>query len=139
MLNFVLKKNDLLSPTQSGFWPGDSCVTKMLSINHEIPSASDLGLEVQGLLLDIPKVFDKVWLAELVYKLRQNGICGDLMNTLSDFLIKRKRRIVLNRRCSSWVDIRLRAGVLQGSIHGPFFCFWYMSMTYQMALKENIS
>ena len=95
----------------------------MLSINHEIRSASDLGLEVQGLLLDIPKVFDKVWLAELVYKLRQNGICGDLMNTLSDFLIKRKRRIVLNRRCSSWVDIRLRAGVLQGSIHGPFFCF----------------
>ena len=95
----------------------------MLSINHEIPSASDLGLEVRGLVLDISKVFDKVWLAALIYKLRQNGICGDLINILSDFLIKRKRRIVLNRRCPPWVAIRLPAGVLQGSIHGPFFVF----------------
>ena len=38
MLNFFLE-NDLISPKQSGFRPGDSCINQLLSINHEILSA----------------------------------------------------------------------------------------------------
>ena len=45
MLNFFLE-NDLISPKQSGFRPGDSCINQLLSINHEILSAFDKGLEV---------------------------------------------------------------------------------------------
>ena len=52
MLNFFLE-NDLISPKQSGFRPGDSC------INHEISSAFNIGLEVRGLFLDVSKAFDK--------------------------------------------------------------------------------
>ena len=70
-------KNNLLSPNQSGFRPGDSCINQLLSINHEILSAFDIGLEVCGIFLDISKAFDKVWHDELIFKLRQNGICGN--------------------------------------------------------------
>ena len=73
MLNFFIK-NDLISPKQSGFRPGNSFVTKLLSISHEILIAFDLGLEIQGLFLDISKVFGKDWLAGFIYKLCQNGI-----------------------------------------------------------------
>ena len=123
MLNFFLQ-NDLISPKQSGFRPGDSCINQQLSINHEILSSFDIGLEVRGLFLDISKAFDKVWHAGLIYKLRQNGICGDLINILNDFLTNRKQRVVLNGQCSSWVDIR--AGVPKGSILGPLLFLIYV-------------
>ena len=100
MLNFFLE-NDLISQKQSGFKPGDSCINQLLSINHEILSFFDIGLEVRGLFLDISKVFDKLWQAVLIYKLRQNGISGDLINILNDFLTNRKQRVVLNGQCSS--------------------------------------
>ena len=45
MLHFFLE-NDLISPKQLGFRPGDSYMNQLLSINHEILSAFDIGLEV---------------------------------------------------------------------------------------------
>ena len=35
LLNFLLE-NNLISPNQSGFKPGDSCINQLLSITHEI-------------------------------------------------------------------------------------------------------
>ena len=124
MLNFFLE-NDLISPKQSGFRPGNSCINQLLSINHEILSVVDIGLEVRGLFLDVSKAFDKVWHTGLIYKLRQNGIYGDLINILNDFLTNRKQRVVLNGQCSSWVDIR--AGVPQSSILGPLLFLIYVN------------
>ena len=56
-----LTENDLLSPKQSGFRSGESCINQLLSINHEILNAFDKGLEVREIFLDISKPFDKVW------------------------------------------------------------------------------
>ena len=117
-------KNNLLSPNQSGFRPGDSCINQLLSINHEILSAFDMGLEVCRIFLDISKAFDKVWHDGLIFKLRQNGICGEMINILEDFLSDRKQRVVLNGQCSSWADIH--AGVPQGSILGPLLFLIYI-------------
>ena len=47
------------------------------------------------------KAFDKVWHEVLVFKLKQNGISGDLLQILSDFLSNRKQRVVLNGQNSS--------------------------------------
>ena len=52
MLSFF-SENDLTSPKQSGFRPGDSCTNQLLSIAHEILSAFDDGHEVRGVFLDI--------------------------------------------------------------------------------------
>ena len=124
MLNFVLE-NDLISPKQSGFRPGDSCINQLLSTNHEVLSAIDIGLEVRGLFLDILKAFDKVWHAGRIYKLRQNGICRDLINILNDFLTNQRQRVVLNGQYLSWVDIR--AGVPQSPILGPVSYMTYVN------------
>ena len=70
-------KNNPLSPSQSEFIPGDSCINQLLLINHEILSAFDL--KVRGIFLDISKAFDKVWHDGLVFKLRQNGISGKMI------------------------------------------------------------
>ena len=89
--------NNLISPNQSGFRPGDSCVNQLLAITHEIYKSFDEGFEVRGVFLDISKAFDKIWHEGLLLKLNQNGISGNLLKLLRDFLSFRKQRVVSNR------------------------------------------
>ena len=95
MFEFFIQ-NNLITPNQSGFKTGDSCINQLISITHEIYKSFDDGYEVRGVFLDISKAFDKVWHQGLHYKLRQNGISGELLNILTDFLDNRAQRIILN-------------------------------------------
>ena len=117
-------ENNLISDNQSGFKPGDSCVNQLLSITHEIYQSFDDNLEVRAVFLGISKVFDKVWHKGLICKLKQNGISGNILNTIIDFLSFRKQRIVLNGKVSQWTSIE--AGVPQGSILGPLLYLIYI-------------
>ena len=85
-------ENDLISPNQSGFKPGDSCTNQLISITHEIYQSFDDGFEVRGVFLDISKAFDKVWHNGLIYKLKQDEVAGDLLDTLTNFLKERKNK-----------------------------------------------
>ena len=60
------------------------------------------GLDVRSVFLDMSKALDKVWHEGIVFKLKQNGISGELLNLLCDFLKKRKQRVVLNGQVSTW-------------------------------------
>ena len=78
MLKYFLG-NNLITPKQSGFRPGDSCINQFLSITHDIFTSFDNGLEVRGVFLNISKAFDKVWHNGLIHKLKQNGIKDELL------------------------------------------------------------
>ena len=81
---------------------------------------------------DISKAFDKVWHQGLLYKLKQNGISGNLLEILTGFLKDRKQRVVLNGQNSLWANIE--AGVPQGSILGPLLFVIYINY-----LPDNLS
>ena len=83
--------NNLISPNQSGFRPGDSCVNQLIAITHEICKSFDDRLEVRGDFLDISKALDKVWHEGLLLKLSLNGISGNLLKLSRDFLYCRKQ------------------------------------------------
>ena len=69
-LNFLLKMNS--------FHSCDSCVNQLLAITHEICKSFNDGFEVRGVFQDISKAFDKVWYEGLIFKLKENGISGNL-------------------------------------------------------------
>ena len=96
-----LNQDDLISPAHSGFEQGDSFINQLLSITHEIYHSMDEGYEIRGVFLDISKAFDKVWHEGLVFKLKQNGISGNLLNIFEDFLRNRKQKVVLNGQTSN--------------------------------------
>ena len=75
-------ENELISPNQSRFKPGDSCINQLLAITHEIYKSFNDGFEVGGVFLDISKAFGKLWHESLIFKLKQNGISGNLLNLL---------------------------------------------------------
>ena len=110
-------ENNVISPNQSGFKPGDSCTNQLISITHEIYQSFDDGFEVRGVFLDKSKAFDKAWDNGLIYKLKQNGVAVDLLNTLPNFLKERKQRVTLNGQHSTWTSVE--GGFPQGSILGP--------------------
>ena len=124
MFKFFIE-NKLISSSQSGFKLGDSCINQLLSITHEIFSSFDEGLEVRSIFLDIAKVFDKVWHEGIIFKLYRNGISGNLLNLLRDFLNERKQRVILNGQFSRWKNVG--AGVSQGSILGPLLFLIYIN------------
>ena len=84
LFNFL--NQNLISPTQPGFNASDSCINQLLSITHVMYHSMDEGYEIRGALLDTSKVFDQVLHEVLVFKLKQNGISGKLLNICVDFL-----------------------------------------------------
>ena len=104
--------NNLITEHQSGFRPGDSTINQLLSITHEIFSSFEHFDETRAAFLDLSKAFDKTWHEGLLYKLKNFGISGNLINLLSNYLADRLQRVVLNGQESDWVNIH--AGVPQG-------------------------
>ena len=124
-------ENNLISPNQSGFRPGDSCVNQLLAIKHKIYKSLDKGFEVRGVFLDISKAFNKIWHEGLLLKLNQNGISRNLLKLLCDILSCQKQRVVLNVQHSSWDNIT--TGVPQGSTFEPLFLIYINNLSNDLS------
>ena len=111
VFNFFHDKQ-LISVHQSGFVPGDSTINQLLAY-HELCLAID---QHKVVFLDISKAFDKVWHAGLLFKLKKNGITGDLLDWFSNYLDNRQQRVIIQGQSSSWGTIK--ADVPQGSVLG---------------------
>ena len=72
--------NDLFTKCQSGFMPGDSYISQLLSIVHEIQSSFDCNslVDTRAIFLVISKAFDKVWHQGLLFKLKLYSVEGSL-------------------------------------------------------------
>ena len=82
-----------------------------------IHSSLYINLDVRSVFLDMSEAFDEVWHEGLLFKLKQNGINGKLLNLLKSYLPNRNQRVLLDGSESGWGIVE--SGVPQGSVLGP--------------------
>ena len=88
-----LVSNNLLFKYQSGFRPGHSTTFQLIDIFHHICQSFDEKQYPCMVFCDISKAFDKVCHKGLLFKLRQNGIKGNLLAWISNHLSSRKQSV----------------------------------------------
>ena len=60
-------------------WGSSQRLKCQLFVTHDIYQSIDDGLETRAIFLDISNAIDKVWHEVVLFKLKQNGILGNIL------------------------------------------------------------
>ena len=120
-----LHENNLLYRLQSGFLPNHSTTFQLIDIYQHICQTFDNSQYSCMIFCDISKAFDRVWHKGLIFKLKQHGISGLLLDWITDYLNNRSQKVVIRSCVSSAMNTN--AGVPQGSVLGPLLFLVYVN------------
>ena len=93
-----LKNNKILSNYQHGFRKKRSCETQLITTVHDLAIGLDRRQQVDAILLDFSKAFDKVPHQRLAVKLHDYGIRDKNLSWIQSFLVDRNQQMVLDER-----------------------------------------
>ena len=88
-------KYDILCDSLHGFRKRRSCETQLIETIDDIARHISYGNQIDVILLDFEKAFDKVSHSRLLYKLDFYGARGNINNWIKVSLRDRKQQVVL--------------------------------------------
>ena len=112
-----LDLHDRLNPRQHGFRPHRGTHTALATFQETIANNLADKNNIDIVLRDVSKAFDKVWLNGLKYKIIQLHLHSSFIRTLIDFLTDRTASIRINNHTGP--SFQLHSGVPQGSCLSP--------------------
>lgn len=120
-----LTENNLLNNEQYGFRSGASTELMLVAVIDKIMKQVQNGGQVDAIVIDLVRAFDKVSHPYLLHKLRGYGLGDKTVKWYSAFLTNRKQRVVINGTSS--FEAEVSSGVPQGSVSGPVLFILYIN------------
>ena len=120
-----LDTQQILNDAQHGFRKSRSCESQMIQTVQDLANSLNEGEQIDAILLDFSKAFDKVSHQHLLGKLQHYGVRGNLNRWIADILTDRQQEVVLEGVLSKATKVIL--WVPQGIVLGPLLFLVYIN------------
>ena len=132
-----LEINHLLPESQHGFRPNRSTVSQLLEQYDQILDALGNKYNIDIIMLDYSKAFDKINHSILLFKLKKLGISGQIGKWIGNFLLNRTQHVTIDGEISS--ESHVISGVPQGTILGPVLFLIYIADIGDCLTSSNMA